>query len=95
MEIRRIAILTLSAGPGHLRASQAIHQALHDGADNVEARTINVLDLAERWFLRSYVRPYFLLARSGNSSERRLRSGFSGVVAGLFLPGSRPGGHTL
>ena len=63
MEIKRIAILTLSVGAGHLRASQAIHQALHDGADNVEARTIDVLDLAEPWFLRFYLHPYWLTVK--------------------------------
>lgn len=63
MEIRRIAILTLSVGAGHMRASQAIHQALHDGADDVEARTFDVLDLAEPWFLRFYVYPYWLMVR--------------------------------
>jgi processive 1,2-diacylglycerol beta-glucosyltransferase len=72
MEIRRIAILTLGVGSGHVRASQAIHQALHDGADNVEARTIDVLDLAEPWFLRLYVHPYWLLVRRAPSVWRRL-----------------------
>ncbi len=60
MEIKRIAILTLGVGAGNSRASQAIHQALHDGADNVEARTIDVLDFAEPWFLRFYLYPYWL-----------------------------------
>jgi processive 1,2-diacylglycerol beta-glucosyltransferase len=63
MEIRRIVILTLGVGAGNLRAGQAIHQALHDGADNVEARTINVLDLAAPWFLRYYVYPYRLIVQ--------------------------------
>lgn len=63
MEIRRIAILTLSAGAGELQASRAIHQALHDGADNVEARTIDLLDLAEPWFRRLYLDPRRLLMR--------------------------------
>ena len=63
MEIKRIAILTLGVGAGHSRASQAIHQALHDGADNVEARTIDVLDLAEPWFLRFYLYPYWLTVK--------------------------------
>jgi len=63
MEIRRIAILTFGIGAGHTRASQAIHQALHDGADDVEARTFDVLDFAEPWFLRFYVYPYWLMVR--------------------------------
>jgi processive 1,2-diacylglycerol beta-glucosyltransferase len=72
MEIRRIAILTLGVGAGHLRASQAIHQALHDGADNVEARTIDVLDLADPWFLRFYVYPYWLTVRRAPWVPRKL-----------------------
>lgn len=72
MEIRRIAILTLGVGTGHIRASQAIHQALHDGADNVEARTIDLLDLAKPWFLRSYVYPYWLTVRRAPSVCRKL-----------------------
>ncbi|HEX5413849.1 MAG TPA: glycosyltransferase [Terriglobia bacterium] len=72
MEIRRIAILTLSAGAGELRAGHAIHQALHDGADNVEARTIDLLDLAEPWFRRSYVYPCWLAMRRAPSLWRKL-----------------------
>lgn len=58
MEIRRIAILTLGVGAGRLRASQAIHQALHDGADNVDARVMDILDMAKSWFRHLYVRRY-------------------------------------
>jgi len=72
MEIKRIAILTLSVGAGHRRASQAIHQALHDGADNVEARTIEVLDLAEPWFFRLYVSSYWLMVRRASWAWRKL-----------------------
>ncbi|MGA8184746.1 MAG: glycosyltransferase [Terriglobia bacterium] len=72
MEIRRIAILTLGVGAGPLRASQAVHLALHDGADNVEARTIDILDLAAPWFLRLYAYPYWLMVRRLPSVWRRL-----------------------
>ena len=72
MEIRRIAILTLGVGAGPLRASQAVHLALHDGADNVEARTIDILNLAEPWFLRLYAYPYSLMLRRAPSLWRRL-----------------------
>ena len=72
MELRRIAILTFGAGPGNLRASQAIHLALHDGADNVEARAIDVLDLAEPWFLRLYAYSRLLMVRSAPSVWRKL-----------------------
>jgi processive 1,2-diacylglycerol beta-glucosyltransferase len=72
MEIRRIAILTLGVGAGNLRASQAVHLALHDGADDVEARTIDILDLAEPWFLRLYAYPSWLMVRRAPSVWRRL-----------------------
>lgn len=72
MEIRRIAILTLGLGAGHLRSSQAVHLALHDGADNVEARTIDMLNLAEPWFLRLYAYPYWLMVRRAPSVWSRL-----------------------
>jgi len=72
MEIKRIAILTLSAGAGPLRASQAIHQALHDGADDIEARTIDMADLAEPWFLRFYVSCYWLMVRRAAWAWRKL-----------------------
>ena len=90
MEIRRIAILTLGVGSGHLRASQAVHQALHDGADDVEARTIDILDLAESWFLRLYVYPYWLMVRHAPGVWRRLfewrqRKGLRKSAPGLSL----------
>jgi processive 1,2-diacylglycerol beta-glucosyltransferase len=72
MEIRRIAILTLGVGAGHLRASQAVHLALHDGADDVEARTIDILDHAEPWFLRLYAYPSWLMVRHAPSVWRKL-----------------------
>ncbi len=72
MEIRRIAILTLGVRAGNLRASQAVHLALHDGADNVEARTIDILDLAAPWFLRLYAYPSWLMVRRFPSVWRRL-----------------------
>lgn len=72
MEIRRIAILTLGVGAGNLRASQAVHLALHDGADNIEARTIDILNLAEPWFLRLYTYPYWMMMRHAPSVWRRL-----------------------
>jgi processive 1,2-diacylglycerol beta-glucosyltransferase len=72
MEIKRIAILTLSVGAGHLRASQAIHQALHDGADDLDVRTIDVLDLASPWFHRLYVRPYWWMVQHAPWAWRKI-----------------------
>src|SRR5579884_4271275 len=72
MEIRRIAILTLGARAAHMRAAQAIHQALHDGADNVEARTIDALDRAQPWFVRLCALSHGSMARSTPAVWRRL-----------------------
>jgi len=72
MEIRRIAILTLGARAAHMRAAQAIHQALHDGADNVEARTIDALDRARPWFVRLCALSHGSMARSTPAVWRRL-----------------------
>lgn len=72
MEIRRIAILTLGAETERLRAGQAIHQALHDGADNIEARAIDVLGMAEPWFLRLYIYPQRMMARRAPALSRKL-----------------------
>jgi processive 1,2-diacylglycerol beta-glucosyltransferase len=72
MEIRRIAILMLGAGTARLRAAQAIHQALHDGADNVEARTIDVLGGARPWFVRLYTLSRGSVARRAPAVWRRL-----------------------
>jgi processive 1,2-diacylglycerol beta-glucosyltransferase len=72
MEIRRIAILTLGVGAGRLRASQAIHQALHDGADDVDARMMDALDVAKPWFRRLYVRPYGWMVQRAPWAWRRI-----------------------
>ncbi len=72
MEIRRIAILTFGVGAGHLRASQAIHQALHDGADNIDARMIDALELAKPWFHSLYVRPHGWMVRHAPWAWRNL-----------------------
>lgn len=72
MEIKRVAILTLSVGAGHLRSSQAIHQALHDGADDLDARTLDVLDSAKPWFHRLYVRPYWWMVQHAPWAWRKL-----------------------
>jgi processive 1,2-diacylglycerol beta-glucosyltransferase len=56
---KRIAILTLSVGSGHIRASEVIQRAVYDGNDPVETRLFDALDKARYWFLATYVRPYW------------------------------------
>ncbi len=63
MRVRKIAILSLGIGAGHLRAAEVVHRALYDGGEDIEARTIDALDFATRWFLLLYVRPYWWMLR--------------------------------
>jgi processive 1,2-diacylglycerol beta-glucosyltransferase len=69
---KKVVILTLSVGSGHLRASWMIEQALSEGPDEVETRVVDVMDLAENWFHHLYVRPYWLMLRYGRGVWRGL-----------------------
>lgn len=60
---KRIAILTLSVGSGHLRASEVIERALSDGGENTEVRTFDVLEFVPAWFLAVYVHSYWWMLR--------------------------------
>jgi processive 1,2-diacylglycerol beta-glucosyltransferase len=61
--MKRVAILTLSIGSGHVRASQAIQRALSDGGESFDARVIDATELARLWFHSVYVRPYWWMLR--------------------------------
>ena len=69
---RRIAILTLSVGSGHLQASAVIEQALRDGGDELEVLLVDALELAPDWFHWLYVRSYFLMLRHAPGAWRNL-----------------------
>ncbi len=60
---KRIAILTLSVGSGHVRASSVIRRVLGEGNDNVEVRMLDAIEFAESWFLWLYVRTYWWMLR--------------------------------
>jgi processive 1,2-diacylglycerol beta-glucosyltransferase len=60
---KRIAILTLSVGSGHVRAAEVIQRALADGNGPVEVRVLDALHTARFWFLWLYVRPYWWMLR--------------------------------
>jgi processive 1,2-diacylglycerol beta-glucosyltransferase len=68
---KRIAILTLSVGSGHVQAAKVIEHALDDGAEPVEVRTIDALSLASRWFLWVYVHSYWWMLRHAPEVWRR------------------------
>jgi processive 1,2-diacylglycerol beta-glucosyltransferase len=61
---KKIVILTLSIGSGHVRAAQVIQRALADGADNINVKTLDILEFARRWFLWLYVWPYWAMLRA-------------------------------
>ena len=69
---KRIAILTLSVGSGHVQASKAIERALEDSADPLEVRTLDAIELARPWFIWLYVRPYWWMLRHAPGMWRRL-----------------------
>ncbi|MGH9406742.1 MAG: MGDG synthase family glycosyltransferase [Terriglobia bacterium] len=60
---KRILILTLSVGSGHVRASKVVRDAFEDGQEAVQVRTLDAIELAERWFPWIYVKPYWWMLR--------------------------------
>ena len=69
---KRILILTLSVGSGHMSAAEVIRRALLDGADNVVVQVVDALELARRWFSWVYVYPYWWMLRHAPWMWRRL-----------------------
>jgi processive 1,2-diacylglycerol beta-glucosyltransferase len=61
---KRICILTLGVGSGHLRASETVQRALYDGNDPIEVKVVDALDSARRWFHWLYVDPYWWMLRN-------------------------------
>jgi len=69
---QRIAILTMSFGAGHVRASSVIARALGDSHDKVEVRILDALEFAQPWFLWFYVRSYWWMLRHAPNLWRSL-----------------------
>ena len=69
---KRIAILTLSVGSGHVRAAEVIQRALLDGGGSIEVRTLDAIELARPWFRWVYVEPYWWMLRHAPGLWRRL-----------------------
>ena len=61
---KRVCILTLGVGSGHLRASEAVQRALNDGSEPIEAKVMDALSSARRWFHWVYVEPYWWMLRT-------------------------------
>ena len=60
---RRVLVLTLSFGSGHLRAGRAVAEALREIASDAEVRQVDALAQARRLFRLGYVWPYWLMIR--------------------------------
>ena len=69
---KRIAIVTLRVGAGHLRAAEAVHKALVDGGNELEVRTLDVVELSRPWFRWLYVESYWWMLRHVPGLWRRL-----------------------
>ncbi len=77
---RNIAILTLSFGSGHVRATEVLQRALLDGGNNIDVCTMDAIELSRPWFRRLYVDPYWWMLRHAPEMwrwlfERRQRRG--------------------
>ncbi len=71
MKKKKIAILTLRVGAGHVKASEAIQRALEDG-DHLEVKTMDVAEYSRPWFHWLYVQTYWLMLRHAPGMWRRL-----------------------
>jgi processive 1,2-diacylglycerol beta-glucosyltransferase len=60
---KRIFILTLSVGTGHVRAAEVLQRALYDCIDPAEIRLLDAVKVARSWFLILYVHSYWWLLR--------------------------------
>ena len=61
---KRVCVLTLGVGSGHLRASEVVQRALGVGNDPIEAKVVDALDFSRPWFHRLYVDPYWWMLRN-------------------------------
>jgi processive 1,2-diacylglycerol beta-glucosyltransferase len=83
--MKRIAILTLGIGSGHVRASSVVARALEEGGAGVDVRVFDAIDYAQPWFRWFYVYPYWWMLRCAPGLwkrlyERRHRKNHSGTA---------------
>ncbi len=69
---KRIAILTLSVGSGHVRAAEVLGRALEDGGEDVEIQILDAVSLARPWFVYVYVESYWWMLRNFPGLWRQL-----------------------
>lgn len=72
MITRRILILTMSFGSGHIMASRAIADSIQELDPNVEVETVDCIEQASFFFRALYVWPYWLMIRYAPSLWARL-----------------------
>ena len=70
--MKKIVILTLGIGSGHVRAAEVIQRVATEGEESVEAKTLDALHLARVWFTRLYVQPYWWMLRHAPALWRAL-----------------------
>ncbi len=70
--MKRVAILTLGIGSGHVRASSVVALALKDGSADIDVRTLDAIEYAQPWFRWFYVYPYWWMLRYARGLWRRL-----------------------
>jgi len=69
---KRIVILTLGVGAGHVQASSGIEAALREDEEDLEVCLVDALELAPGWFHWVYVRSYWWMLRYAPALWRRL-----------------------
>lgn len=69
---KKVIILTLSVGSGHVQASSVIRDALADGHERLDLRILDAIPLSEPWFPWLYVQPYWWMLRYRRDAWRRL-----------------------
>lgn len=70
--LKRILILTLSVGSGHVQASSVIRDAIADGHNLADVRILDAIPLSEPWFPWLYVQPYWWMLRYRRQAWRWL-----------------------
>jgi processive 1,2-diacylglycerol beta-glucosyltransferase len=83
--MKRIAILTLGIGSGHVRASSVIARTLEEGGADVDVHVFDAINYAQPWFRWLYVYPYWWMLRYarklwGRLYERRHRKNHRGTA---------------
>lgn len=72
MANKRILVLTLSFGTGHVMASVAIDEAIRKIDPKAEVRLLDCLRFSSAWFRALYVWPYWMMIRFAPSLWARL-----------------------